>query len=158
MNLTEKLKNNIAKTQSSELTTWIEFKEDVEFNIRFIPKAAFRSMVDSCTVFKYDPKTKTREPSQDSKKLLDLFINKAIVGWRGVTPRSLAKIAAFPVEGITEEEMDAEVEYDSTLLAALMDSVYELDSFIQETALEVKYFRTGMDDELKNSSSSQSGS
>lgn len=139
-------------------SAWVEYKEGIFFNLRFLPKSRFRAMADECTEFRYNPQTKVREPKLDTPRFLAKFLKESVLAWRGVTLRSLSRIVEIDISSYTEEELSQEIGFTIDELVRMMDMVYDIDPFIQAAVTDIKTFRPALEDELKNSNRSQAGS
>lgn len=146
----------LSKTVSPD--TWVEYKEGVFFHLRYMPKSRFRAMADDCTESRYNAQTKVREPKLDTTRFLKRFLKDAVLGWRGVTLKSLSRLVEIDLSSYSEEDMRTDIGFNLEELERLIDMVYDLDPFIQASVTDIKTFRPALEDELKNSKSSQSGS
>lgn len=139
-------------------TMWVEYKEGIFFEFRFMSKSRFRQMAEECTDMKYNSQTKAREPKMDTDRFMKKFLAMAVANWRGVTIDSISRIAEIDLEGYSEKQRKQPMDFSLTELQKLIDMVYELDPFIQSAVTDIRTFRPSLEDELKNSKSSQSGS
>ena len=142
----------LAKTVSPD--AWIEFKGGLSFRLRFMPKSKFRSLADAATEFIYDKKSKARVPKINAEAYTTAFVKEAVMDWRGVTLRTLSRIAEIDISTYSEAELDAASPFAHKELATLMDMVYDLDSFLNETVGDIATFRPFLEEEAKNSKSS----
>jgi hypothetical protein len=138
------LKRSIQASASvnAERTTEIEYREGIYLKVRYISKPRLRQLNDRCTTLQYNERTRNREPMSDTNKLLRMIVEEAIIGWRGVTPASVSKVAPHVVdlkEFNGHENM--EMEYDIDVLIVLMDQAYGLDEFVMDAATNPSYYR-----------------
>jgi hypothetical protein len=146
------------KTNLSNPTAWVEFREGISFKLKFMPKATWRKLADECTEFRYNPLTKNREPKLDTDAFLKKFLRDAVLDWKGATLRSLSQIVDIDVDGYTPEQMMQPLPFDCNELPGIVDRCPDLDTFINASVLDIKTFRPLLDEEVKNSKTSQSGS
>jgi len=148
VNISELIKKSSTSTKSLE--AWVEFKSGIEFQICFVPRAVFKKMADSCTVFKLNPKTQVREATPDTDRLMAQFAARAVKGWRNLTPRTLVTILPFELDQVAPENLDDEIEFSQELLKQIMDLAYDFDRFLQEICMDPQYFNAAHGEELKN--------
>lgn len=147
---------SLIKKDTSALRTQVEYKAGIVFTLAYVSREALTALSQKCIVFKYDPKTKVREQTVDGKKFSQAFAGAAVVGWSNVTPRSLSHIV--PLEAVAESDMDTEITFSVEGLLDLIAAAYELDVFLQESAVNAELFRPQHEEELGNSETSPSGS
>lgn len=139
-------------------SAWVEYKEGISFHLRFMSKAKFRQLADDCTESRYNPQQQRREPKLDATKFTRLFLSQCLLDWRGVTLKSVSRIMEIDLSGYTPEECEQPLPFSAEEATKLIDMVYDLDSFLQAAITDIKTFRPTLEDELKNSERSQSGS
>lgn len=122
-------------------TAWVEFKEGIMLEVAFVSKSKFKLITDQCTVLQYDPRSKVHQPKIDASKMIDLFVREAVKNWKNVTPRKLSQIAPIDLTNVEASIMDSEIPFSHEALAALTKETYELDSFVQEAAMDVRCFQ-----------------
>lgn len=149
---------DVLKTHLSNPTAWVEFREGISFKLKFMPKARWRAIADDCTEFRYNPMTKNREPKLDTDAFLKKFLREAVLDWKGATLKALSLLTDIEVSAYTKEQLNAELDFDASQLAEIVDRCPDLDTFINSSVLDIKTFRPLLDEELKNSEASQSGS
>ncbi len=140
------------------LTADVEFREGLILQLRFVSRTQLQSLYKSCTVMKFDPQLKIRKQQLDGEKFAAEFCKLAVAGWRGVTPNSLSKIVPMDLSSLSAEDREKEIPFTQEGIAAIVKAAYELDAFIQDNAVDVAIFSPDHQDEVKNSSTSQSGS
>jgi len=151
------IKDIIVKN-TENLTSKIEFRDGIIIELRYVSRSVISKMSRECTVMKYDPKSRVREPQIDGKKFSEVFTRAAVVGWEGVTPRSIATLIAVDLSKIKPEDLDKPLPFTAEDFAFIMENAYELDNWLQNEAVEIRNFKPSKEDEEKNSQSSQSGS
>lgn len=129
--------------KSTVKTAWLEFKEGISFELKFVSKSKFRLITDQCTTLQFDPRSKVHQPKVDTTKMVELFVKEAVHNWRGATPRRLALIAPVNLESLSDEQKDAELVFSYEQLVALVKETYELDSWMQEAAMDIRCFNVG---------------
>ena len=156
INMSQLIKESAKNAESK--TAWVEFQRGIEFQMAFVPRGVIKKLVDDCTIHKYDPTTKTREPQMDNTKFLTALCKKAVKDWNNVTPNNLAKIAPVDLSNLTWEQAEEELPFDIKTVITLAEEGYDFDTFIKDVATDASYFNPVTEDELKNSETSQSGS
>ena len=131
-------------------SVWVEYKEGISFQLSFVPKARFKEMVDKCTEMVYSPAIKARQPQLNGKKFFESFLQVAVKDWKGVTPDSISRIAPINVAGLSPEQLQQVMPYSQAALMDMIEIAYELDTFIQNTAMDLNVFRPSHADEVKN--------
>lgn len=141
---------SLLKTPEQELTSWVEFKEGIVLNMRYLPRATLKEFALKARVIKYDPATKTRSPSLDNELVAEMFSEHAVIGWRGVTPLSLSSVVALNVEGMSEEQLKTEIPFTKESLHILVKQAYDFDEFVQQVSTDLSYFKPHHEEEVKN--------
>lgn len=131
-------------------SAWVEYKEGIFFELRYLSKSKFRQMAEDCTEHRYNAGTKVREPKMDTTKFMKKFVAASVSGWRGVTMQALSKLVEIDISGYSAEELKQELDFSVDELIRLIDMVMELDPFIQSSVMDIKVFRPALEDELKN--------
>jgi len=134
-------------------TAWVEFKEGIAFEMVFVSKSKFKSITDQCTTLQFDPRSKVHQPRLDSIKLIELFVKEAVKSWRNVTPEKVSLIAPLDLSKVPQDQMQTEIPFNYEQLVALVKETYELDTFLQEAAMDIRCFNTGnvpKEDSAKN--------
>ncbi len=148
---------DLLQPADSELTATVEYREGVKFTVRHISRASLQKMARNCTVQKYDGKLKGRVPVLDNEKLIDAYCRQAVVGWEGVTPRSLSKIALINFSKVPKDKLDEPIEFTAEGLSALLKGSDDLDMFLQDACSNVQTFNSEHEEELGNSEPSPTG-
>jgi len=146
----DKVKASVKNSTETELARDVEFKHGIFVRLRHIKKAEFRSLVDEATSLKYNTQTKQREPVTDSTRLSREFVLRAVKGWKGMTPKTLSKLVPIDLTQYTEEELKEEIPFSVDLLQDISTNSLDLDSFVQEMAMNIDTFQPGREGETKN--------
>lgn len=135
----KKLSEMLKETKS--YTMECTFK-GMTFVVSYMSKGALELIRDRCTKFEYDAVLKQRVPKIDSKRFYDAFVQEAIKGWKNVTYRTLAAsgIVSLDVASLTQEELDEQIPFTVAEAAALLESAYDLDRFIQDCVSDFSTF------------------
>lgn len=149
---------DILVQDTGALSAWVEFRNGLEFDVRFVSRAELQRIAQRCTVLRYDPKAKTRVPRLDSERFVRDFCDRAVKGWRGITPDSISTLVPVDLGKLTEEQRRSPIEFSLDNLVSLVSNAYELDDFLQDAVSDVSVFRPNQAEEMGNSESSQSGS
>jgi len=138
---------------TKELRTKIEYKHGIVFELRYIPKTVLQQISRESTIWKYNEQTKQRQPELEAKRLVPKLCEKCVVGWEGVTVRSLAKIVPLDLSQVPASKLDTPIPFSQAQMSAIADKAYGLDVFIQEAATELTNFSQDPvqhEEELKN--------
>jgi hypothetical protein len=151
-----KLKDLIRK-DTDTLTATVEYRHGLKLKLRYVSRAELVRISRESTILKYDEKVKGRVPSLDGVKFAGLFCAAAVVGWEGATPETLASMMPLDLSTLTKEQRGAEIEFSVEQLQFLLENTFELETFIQDAALDVRTFNPLKEEEEKNLQPSQSG-
>jgi hypothetical protein len=143
--------------ESDNLTATVEYKEGIRFIIRYVSRSSLMRLSRDCLTWKYDEKAKGRTQQLDNDRFAESFCRRCVVGWSGVTPHTLSKLIPLDLSKIDAAQRDEPLDFDFANLLVLVKNAYELDSFLQDTAVDIKVFRPDLEHELGNSNTSQSG-
>ena len=143
-------------SDKEKMTAEVEYKDGIFLTLQFISRNTLNSISRTCVVQKYNEVTKSRQPQIDSDRFAESFCRRAVVGWRGVTLRKLARLIPLDLKRFPVEDHDAERPFEIADLITVVKNAYELDNFLQDTAVDLKIFRPDLEAELKNSQPSQS--
>lgn len=146
------------KRASNAKTAKMEYRDGIHFILRFVSRAQLKKLSDDATTYRYNPKTRVREATMDQDRFVESFVKLAVAGWEGVTPRTLSRVAEVDLSDVPENQMDAPIPYDHDSMVMLFNDAYEVDNTIQEFVMDIKNFDPTLEDDLKNSKSSQGGS
>lgn len=160
-NNTEKTAENAAPAFTPNLTSmkskapvrgWIEWENGIFFDLVFLPRAEFQKLSRECTIMKFNPDAKPprREQTTDPELLFKKFTSRVIKGWKGMTVRKAANLIPLDVEGLTDEQMETEVPFSEEQAIMLLKECYTLDTFLQESAMNLATFNAEHKDEVKN--------
>ena len=107
----------------------------------FVINVAFLSRETLINIRKKATKTtfKNRQPQEelDDELFLKLYVENAVKGWRGLKLRYLEQLA--PVD-VSDQDQEAELEYNEENALYLMKSSVNFDSFISEQVTDLGNF------------------
>jgi hypothetical protein len=146
---------SLLKKDTSDMCAQVEYQYGIFFHLKFTARNDLMRMMKESTIMRYNPSTKTREPSLDGDKLIRKYCAAAVEGWHGMTPRNLSRL--IPMKNVPEEQLDVEIQFSQDQLVELVKNSAEIDTFLQQTATDVNYFNADLEQELKNSKASQNG-
>lgn len=149
---------DLLKKTKPRKSGWVEFMQGIFFEVNYLSRSRLKRLTENATSYVYSPKTKTREPKLNNDMFNDNFIREVVVGWKGVTARSLSNLVEVDTDEIPEDLMEQELDYEHEAMVKLFDEAYDLDSVLQDFVLDVKNFDPNIEDELGNSPTSQDGS
>jgi hypothetical protein len=129
-----------------EKTIWIKYLDDFEINIRYLPRRELVKISEDSTEITWDKKTHTRIDKVNTDRFYSRFVEKAILGWRGLKVSTLAKIVPIKLDG---QDPESEVEFTKENAIELLRSGYDLDSFLQDAILDVQRFDAEQGEALK---------
>ena len=131
-----------------QLTAVVEFKEGILLHMSYISRVKLQQLYKTCTEMRYDTTKKARVPQVDQKKFSEEFCRLAVTGWGGVTYDSLSKV--LPLNRVDPSRRKESIPFSHEQLFALVQAAYELDTFIQDMAVDARVFSPDLEDELKN--------
>lgn len=158
MNNAIDLKSLVPSEQSlKEHTIWVNFK-GVEFNIRYVSRLTLTSIADKCLVASYNAQQKQRQRTVDPVRFARGIAKAIVADWKKATLRNLANIMPLNLGELPPEKLDESVPCTEENLFMVIENAHELDSFLQDSAIDASLFRSEFAEDVeKNSSSSQSG-
>jgi hypothetical protein len=158
--LTNKMSLSLAAiTSSKRLTVSLAFRDGISFDIAYLSRAKLQDIYKKSQKVDYNPATKTREQMSDPDKFAKLFVEACVLGWNGVTPKSIASHVQIDEAILADEKKANEpIPYTPENMFFLLRNAYEIDTFLQEAVGNLEVFAPGKEEAEKNSSSSQSGS
>lgn len=133
-----------------ELTAEVEFRDGVFLSMRYVPRAVLTQLSREATVMRFDNKAGARLPDLDGKKLATGFSRRAVTGWSGMTARKASLLVALDLSGLTEEQKDTAIPFSVEQLDFLVVNCYDLDSFIQRSAMDLGVFNPDHVEEAGN--------
>jgi len=137
---------------------WVQYRDTgISFEVNFMSKARFKVLTDQCSSLVYNADSKTHQPKIDTKKLAGAYVEQAVKNWKGVTPKSLSALAPVNTENLTDAQRETELEYSVDSMKFLVESTFELDTFLQEVTMNPALFNqtvVPIEDAAKNSKSS----
>lgn len=117
----------------------VEYPGMPEFKIQ----VAFLSRETLQSIRKKSTKTtfKNRQPVEElnDELFLELYVKSAIKGWTGLKLKYLEQLA--PVD-LTDQDLDAELEYSEENALYLMKNSTNFDSFVSEQVTDLANFQT----------------
>ncbi len=135
-------------------TAWIEFKEGISLQLRYMPKSRFRAIADKHTEMVYSEATKARAQKINTEEYTKSFIKEAVLGWKGVTLKSLSRLCEIDISSYTAEQLEMPLPFSTAEMLKLLDLCYDLDGFISQSVSDIRMFRPNLEDEAKNLKSS----
>ena len=118
----------------SDRTVWAEYRDGFQIQIRYVPRAKLQRMLDRCQKREWDPKDHQLKDKLDNEKFYRMIAEEVVVGWRGLTPDVLRKMADM------EEYPEEEVPYSVDDAAELLDKAYDFDLWVQRVCSDLEYF------------------
>jgi hypothetical protein len=82
--------------------------------------------------------TREREERLNEDKLNNEYVDKIIQGWRGLTPKKLAKI--IPGVDYDENNADTEIKFSRDVALALLETSLDFNAWVVDTAGETENF------------------
>jgi len=147
----------ILKTKKERKSAWVEFQQGISFQVNYLSRGKLKRITENSTSFAYNPRTRAREPKMNNDFFNDTFIRETVVGWKGVTARSLSNLIDIDISEIPESKLDDPLDYDHNAMVVLFDEAYDLDQVLQDFVLDIKNFQPDIEDELGNSETSPDG-
>ena len=152
--------NKFIPTESdlTKKTAWVDFK-GIRFKIRYISRVTLMSIAETCMVSSYDVKTKGRTKTLDPQPFVKSIAKAIVLGWENCTLKTLSDILPLvDTTNVPDEELNEPVPFTEENLISVVLGAHDLDSFLQESAMDASLFKSPQAEELeKNSETSQSG-
>lgn len=123
--------------------------EDFVVSVAYIDRETLRKLREQAMVIKYNKRTKLREEEVDNTKFNELYAEKAIRGWTGLTASKLGKL--LPVDFTKISGGDEEIPYSPEDAAFLLTNSTIFDSVIANALNDFEAFGIQkQEEEIKN--------
>lgn len=131
------LKNLMVDTKSA----WVEYPglRGFEVEIVHIPRSKLIKLRKSCTITKFDRKTKQPIEELDEEKYVAEFTKAAIKTWKGLT---LGKLEALLPIDTSNQDVDKDVPYSLEDAETLVSGSSDFDSWLTDAVFDLENFRT----------------
>ena len=128
--------NNLKINQKSIKVSFPRFKAFV-LNMCYLPRDELSAIREKYVNISFNRATRQREESVDTDKFMNEYIQKAVVGWSGLTFDIVKSLV--PIE-VDEKELNNDVPYTHEDAMWLVKNSTEFDSFISDTMSQVDLF------------------
>lgn len=110
---------------------------DFKIQIAFLSRETLQNIRKKSTKTSF----KNRQPVEElnDELFLELYVKSAVKGWTGLKLKYLEQLA--PVD-LTDQDMDAELEYSEENALYLMKNSTNFDSFVSEQVTDLANFQT----------------
>lgn len=150
----------LTEVKTIKRTRWVEWEFGIELQLQYLNNATKEMIINRNTDLKFDKTVRQRVPRLNAEKTKEDIYRNAVVGWKGVTLKSLRNITPLP-SGMNEKHpsWETEIPFSHEQLLSLTLAAPDLDDFIQNTCVNASMFQ---DDEREkdlseNLPSGQSG-
>lgn len=118
----------------SDRTVWAEYRDGFEVEIRYLPRARLRGMLDRAARREWDSKNHRATETIDGEKFARLMAEEVVAGWRGLTPEVLKKMVDM------QSYPDSDVPYSAEDCAELLQKAYGFDTWVQQICSDLEAF------------------
>lgn len=122
-------------------TVWVPFEgvKGFEVELSYIPRTEMTKILRDCQISKMSRQTRQIEKTLDEDKFLKKFVDRAIKGWKGLTPK---KLEEFVVVEYPEESADIEIPFSKESAEFLLKESQMFDDWVNEKIGDIDSFRT----------------
>ncbi len=141
-----KIKNLMAKTTNA----WIEFPDidGFEVNLHYLQREELTKIRNQSLTYKFNKRTRQREEEVDNDKFIDLYAEKAVIGWKGLKTKHLVQLFPANIEGMDPNE---EVEFTLEDATELLKNSTVFDQFVTDAMNDFEQFsKTKVENDVKN--------
>lgn len=148
---------DILAKDTEKLTVWADFKSGISFQLRYVPRTDLLRISKESMSWEYDSKQRQRVQTVNRDAFSKRFCAKAVIGWKGVTPNALSEIIPVDLGSLTSEQREKEIEFSQENMLAIFTGAYEVDEFLQNSAVDASLFKPFHEEEKGNLPASQNG-
>jgi hypothetical protein len=131
-----------------ERTIWVRYIDNFEINIKYLPRRELIRISETSQDTIWDKKAHTKINKLDTDRFYTKFVEKAILGWRGLNLKTLSKIIPINLDG---QNLEAEVPYTKENAIELLKNAYDLEAFLQDSIFDIgKFEEEQLEEEEKN--------
>jgi hypothetical protein len=130
--LSMNIKDILVKTEKS---SWVKYIDDFEINVRYLQRSELQKLMERSKSITWDKKDHTKVEKLDTDLFYKLFIDRAIINWRGLTAETLKKM--LPIE---TDDLTIDIPFNVENALELLRGAYDFDTFIQHTVLDIESF------------------
>ena len=129
---------------------WIEFPdiEGFEINLHYIQRDELTKIRNQSLTYKFNKRTRQREEEIDNDKFIELYAEKAVIGWRGFKVKHLTQLFPANIEGLDPNE---DVEFSLEDAIELLKNSTVFDQFVTDAMNDFeKFSKTKKDTDSKS--------
>lgn len=121
-------------------SAWVEFQGLPGFEVEVVnlSRKELTNLRKSCTITKFDRKTRTPIETVDEEKFVSEFAKSTIKNWKGLTLKHLESLILVDVAG---QDPKKELEYSEENAETLVSSSTEFDTWLNEVVFDLERFR-----------------
>ena len=123
-------------------SVWMAYDEEefpgFEVEVVNLSRKELTAMRKSCITQKFSRKERGIVENFNEKKFIDLFTEKTVVNWKGLTVKYVSKLMLMNTEGL---DLDAEVEFEPEQAKALVEYSTEFDQWLNDVVFDLDNFR-----------------
>ena len=118
-------------------TTWVKYLDDFEIEIRYLPRKEFQRIYQKSLQYTWDKKDHVKIEKPNEEVFNRQFVQKVIVGWKGLKASTLAKIIPLKYD-------DPNLDFPFTLDNAcfMLDNAYDFSAFIFNAVRDLTSFES----------------
>lgn len=130
------LKDLVVDTKTVEVA--FDGHEDFKVELAYVSRTEMSKLVKDCQRSKMNRSTRQIEMELDQDKFLKTFVERVIVGWKGLTVEILAEFV--PVD-VPEGGEDKEIEFSTQNAIFLVKESQMFDDWVNEKVNDIDTFR-----------------
>ena len=131
-----KLRDLVVDTKTVEVP--FDGYEDFVVELAYVSRTEMSKLVKDCQKSKMNRQTRQIEMELDQEKFLKSFVDRVIVGWKGLTMKILSDFVPIDYD---KEKPDAELPFDTENAVFLVKQSQLFDDWINEKVNDIDTFR-----------------
>ena len=142
--------NLIADVTANDATAWFKYPDISKFKVKlkFLNKEDLIAIRKRASSFQFNNKSRQREEVLDEDKFTKLYIEEAVLDWKGLKIKHLPQLMPSDIAG---KDPETEVEFSKEHAISLVRRSTYFDQFITESMSDFENFsRTAEEEEEKN--------
>lgn len=143
--------------QNTESAVFVSWNAGIRVKLRYMSKQSVSKLLTSCMAWEWNKNTKQREQKLNMERFISEFSERTVLGWE-MTLRQLNEVVLLDPALLVGKNMEEAVEFTKDNLEFMLKNAHGFDGFVQDQSVDISNFRPDLEDELKNSVPSPSGS
>lgn len=118
----------------------VEYLDGFKVTLRFVHRSAFTALAEKFRKLEWNTVTHAREERVDTARVNAEFIERYVVGWKGLTPEILVKM--IPITDEVDFSEVTEIPFTQENAKLLMGENADFESFVVQMATDVSNFQS----------------